>query len=335
MEARLKKQIVDCTNGFAPLGTRVRTKRSISIAVTPHTYLPEGELAQGWFPNLLRAFRRLASELEQEIKIPRSFASIGVGPGLDAIAAVELLNVDTLWLVDLHQDVVDLATYNVLGNCPGIEAPRVHGLVSDLCTGLLARDIRVDLLYENLPNLPASDITLSVDAMTASFFDSGKLAETPPAYSAYRLGLHYLFLAQASDALANDGSVVCCIGGRVKIQIVRSMFTQLGYVPHVLSFGLVRQFESEKVLAGYVTAESENGIEFTFYPYKEACEVVAKLRRAGADIDTVIEHPLLRRMAIGSTEARDLERQGHAIGHLGIVWRGVPTVECASSAGAV
>lgn len=316
--------MLDCTHGFAKLGKRVRTRDVLSIAVTPHTYLPDGELTQGWFPNIIQAFRRLALLLEQEAHNPKSFASIGVGPGLDAIAAVELLNVDTLWLLDLHEDVVALARDNVLANCPFVEPTRVQAFVSDLCEGLLLRGVQVDVLYENLPNLPTSEISLDVGAMTASFFEDRRLADVPAIYSAHRLGLHYLFLSQARKALAQHGSVVCCIGGRVPVHVVQSMFTQLGYTPEVLSFDMVRQFESEKVLDGYVEAEAEGGVEFRFYPYNEAREVVTELYVANADINAVTQHHRLKELSIRPAEARRLEQEGYAIGHLGIVWRGIP-----------
>lgn len=324
-EVRLSEQVVDCTDGFAVLGKRLRTRDAILISVSPHTYLPDGELAKGWFPNILGAFRHLAARLAQEGKSPHRFASIGVGPGLDAIAAVELLNVETLWLTDLHEDVVNLARSNVLENCLDLQPESVHGFVSDLCEGLIARGIKVDVLYENLPNLPASEISLGVGAMTASFFDNGRLAEIPATYSGHRLGLHYLVLNQARRVLTSQGSVVCCIGGRVKVHVIQSMFTHLGYTPEVLNFDIVRQFESDKVLAGYMEAEKENGVEFTFYPYDDAREVVGALLRGNADLDEVTQQ--LSGLAIGAAEARKLELAGRAIGHLGIIWRGVPRTQ--------
>lgn len=109
------------------------------------------------------------------------------------------------------------------------------------------------------------------------------------------------------------------------MHVIQSMFTQLGYTPEVLNFDIVRQFESDKVLAGYMEAEKENGVEFTFYPYDDAREVVGALLRGNADLDEVTQQ--LSGLAIGAAEARKLELAGRAIGHLGIIWRGVPRTQ--------
>src|SRR5437762_1782583 len=114
-----------------PIRNRVRTADRISVRLTEHTYLPEGELTQGWFPNILRAFGAVSGRRSAGQRAPERFASIGVGPGLDAIAAVEVLDVTELVLTDVHADVVELAKQNVLTNCPRIHPEGVQAFYSD------------------------------------------------------------------------------------------------------------------------------------------------------------------------------------------------------------
>jgi hypothetical protein len=315
---------MDCTAAFAGLGSRERSLASVSVQLTPHTYLPRGELTEGWFPNILGAFRELRAALAREGRRPKAFASIGVGPGLDAIAAVEILGVDRLYVTDVHQDVVDTARTNVLANCPGISAAHVTGMTGDLCEGLLAEQVRVDVLYENLPNLPTDARAVREGAMTASFFDAGRVSAVPEIYSRRRLGLHYLFLSQGRPVLTAEGCVVCCIGGRVPAALVRAMFVELGYRPEVINYEIVRQFESDKVLAAYADAERLGGDIFTFYPFYEAREALSRLRDSEpeATVDVAIQDPRLQSLAMDARQALAHENGGHAIGHLGMVWRG-------------
>lgn len=316
-------RVVDCSDAFAPIRNRVRTADTISIRLTEHTYLPDGELTQGWFPNILRAFGILSS-LRSVGQKPERFASIGVGPGLDAIAAVEMLDVTDLVLTDVHADVVELAKQNVLTNCPRIRPERVQAFYSDLCEGLIDRGVTVDLLYENLPNLPISDVAISEGVTTASFFGRDRMKAIPDLYGQHRLVLHYLFLQKAQRCLRPSGAVICCIGGRIPIAVVRSMFDMCGYVPDVLNYDMVRQFESEKVLAGYVEAEAESDIRFKFYPYAQGRRALVDLREQQVRIDDVFEHPRLRSIVLTATEAQQAEARGTAIGHVGVVWRGTP-----------
>lgn len=320
----LEHRVVDCTTAFAGLGKRVRIADTISVALTEHTYLPSGELTEGWFQNILRAYGALGAQHSAGGFAPRSFGSIGVGPGLDAIAAVEMLNVTDLVLTDVHDDVVELAKANVLANCPDIAPPRVQAFLSDVCSGLIQRQVKVDLLYENLPNLPLAEVEIGEGVTTASFFGRERMRSIPALFSTHRLVLHYIFLQQAHQCLTSRGAVICCIGGRIPIAVVRSMFDDCGYLPHTLNFDMVRQFESEKVLAGYVEAEAESGILFKFYPYDEGTRVLRELRDRGVTIDDVFDDDRLRSVTLSASQAQKAEASGTAIGHVGVVWRGVP-----------
>lgn len=46
----------------------------------------------------------------------QDFCSVGTGAGLDALAAIEILNAKNIVITDLHDDVVSLAHENILSN---------------------------------------------------------------------------------------------------------------------------------------------------------------------------------------------------------------------------
>lgn len=318
------RSVVDCTEAFSLFQPRQRTSATISVRITEHTYLPDGEQREGWFPNVARAFARLATLQAREGVSMESYASVGVGPGLDAIAAVEALGVRRLALMDLHRDVVEVAKDNVLGNCPSVTPDNVTAFVSDVCDELRARGIKSDVLYENLPNIPAGEVDLTAGVMAASFFRRAPESAVPEMYSRHRLALHYRFLRQARECLSERGVVVCCIGGRVPTRIVEAMFADCGLRPDILNFEMVRQFEAESVIAGYAAAEEREQLTFRFYPYKEARAVLDDIRARGWNVAEVLDAHQLQRLSISATEAQARLAAGGDVGHLGIVWRGRP-----------
>ncbi len=322
---RASPAAVDCTNAFDLFGRRQRTDSEIRIRITEHTYLPSGETREGWFPNIARGFLRLAERTAQDGRSLKSYASVGIGPGLDAIAAVEALGVRDLVLMDLHEDVVESAKENVLRNCPAIEPDHVCAFVSDLCTEMRRRDIRADVVYENLPNIPADDVDLEDGVTAASFFRRAPSVTIPDVYARHRLALHYRFLMQARECLTDTGVVVCCIGGRVPARVVEQMFINCGYSPDVLNFEMVRQFEAAGVVGGFAQAERREGLTFRFYPYRAGRAALEEIRtRDGESIGVVMDDPALQRLCMTAVEAEARLAAGEDIGHLGVVWRGRP-----------
>ena len=82
---------------------------------------------------------------------------IGTGAGLDALAAIEVLAPTRVLVTDLHHDVVAEAVRNIQENLLEPRAVQVEGMVGSLGTPLLDGQETVDLLYENLPNIPLPD----------------------------------------------------------------------------------------------------------------------------------------------------------------------------------
>src|SRR5260370_30406055 len=102
--------------------------------------------------------------------------------------------------MDLRQDIVNIAVENVRRNCiirPGNE---VTGYESDLCGALRRMGKRVDLIYENLPNLPAlKGLSLDHSALTASFYDDFAYAPIPQEYDRLMLCFVYGFFVVTSE----------------------------------------------------------------------------------------------------------------------------------------
>lgn len=299
-----------------------RAAKPAVITLNEHTYLPDGELTEGWFPNIARAFLALVSSRRQPVE---SYGSIGIGPGLDAILAAEILGARKMVLADIHEDVATLARQNVVRNCASVKEEDVFALGSDVCEALLAQGLQVEILYENLPNLPTVELDISDGVMSASFFQQRAELGPSSVYSRFRLSMHRRFLEQARSCITQAGAVICSIGGRVPFDLVRSMFTECGFKPQVLNFEMVRQFEADGVLPGYAQVEESEGIQFRYYPFAEARHALRDMRAEGlVSIDDAVADPRLQRICLSATEARTWHDTGRPIAHMGVVWLGSP-----------
>ncbi len=311
---------IDCTTFFDALNPRVRTRDKVSIEIDDHTYLPEGELLDGWLPRTREAFRLLARSAGEPARTYQSMGIVGCGPGVDAALAVELLDPTLLVLMDLRQDIVNIAVENVRRNCiirPGNE---VTGYESDLCGALRRMGKRVDLIYENLPNLPAlKGLTLDHSALTASFYDDSTYAPIPKEYDRLMLGLHYRFLVEARECLEPGGQVISCVGGRVPFGAIESMFLKLGYRPSLLVTDIVRQFEAERLLPQYSYLEQQTGMKFRFLPLEAGKATFAQLRDAGVASGSIAEELHRRGAFIDAHDANVRQMLGKHIGVVGFV----------------
>jgi methylase of polypeptide subunit release factors len=82
----------------------------------------------------------------------RRFATIGTGSGLDAIAALDLFNLEGLAITDLHPAVVQAATCNIKAASAGcgVLAKTVESLIArpgDLLDPLRDQIGQFDLIY--------------------------------------------------------------------------------------------------------------------------------------------------------------------------------------------
>jgi hypothetical protein len=110
--------------------------------------------------------------------------------------------------------------------------------------------------------------------------------------------------------------VLTAIGGRVPHDVVLALHRACGYRPELIAFDVKLQVEPGLVIPPYSRAETQSGVEFTFYA-PEAIELVAEGRRAGLDgrelADVVAGD--LRRLSMSAREAEDRTGRGQPVAH--------------------
>jgi len=288
------------------------TEKPIIITETSDTYPIKADIWNNWFPFAYLAFQRLAGK--QNVA---SFAAIGTGNGADAIGAMNIFgrDLETIIFTDISNAALEVSEQNVRKYSAGKKVIALNGF---LCRPLIQRGIKVDLIYENLPNIPDGE-EISGGYKQASLYNPSLLpAASDKRVRDYFLESHHSLLKQSKHAMNSGGSVICSIGGRVPNSLLKEMVEGLGYKYEESVAGFKRQTEPWEVLPGYAKAE-ENGVEFDFYKYGEAVSCLRSLGIknpfVGLSGDRLKD--LLAPFRISAMEALNLYGQNpdYAIGH--------------------
>ena len=177
-------------------------------------------------------------------------------------------------------------------------------------------DARFDLVYENLPNIPATaEVELELGINSGRFFDA-TACNGPEPFAGYLLALHYCCLREAWRHIRPGGGALTAIGGRMPDDVAFAMHRACGFLPELVAFDVKPQGEPDLVLPGYRRVEEERGLEFTFYA-AEAVELVAERRRSGLDGQQLVDavDGDLRRLSISAREAERRTRRGEQVAH--------------------
>jgi methylase of polypeptide subunit release factors len=301
--------VTDATAYLAPLPRR-RVRRPVRLRLTEHSYAPEPWAENEWLAVAFRAFRRVAA------RVPvRDALIVGTGNGLDALAAIEIFDLRSLTVTELYEESLAVARENVLAHVEASESPELRFHAGDLLSCVPA-DARFDLVYENLPNIPATpDLELERGVNTGRFFREDGV-DAPERFARHLLALHHRCLEEARPHVRPGGGVLTAIGGRVPNEVVFDLHRACGYEPELVAFDVKLQGEPGLVVPGYSRVEEEDGAEFTFYA-AEAVQAVARLRRIGLDGAELASAAAgeLRRLAMSAREAQRRCRRGEQVAH--------------------
>jgi hypothetical protein len=292
-----------------------RVRDRLRIAVVDRVFEPEtDDLDRDWVASVAApAFAILARR-----RAPgawRSFATIGTGVGLDALAAVELLGADEIGITDLFPDVVAAAERNIRANVRETVPLTLHAGAGDLIEPLGGLGVRFDAIWENLPNLPIDDPALIAVARTAASFVPPRPEPVPRFVAEALLVLHHLALADARDLLAPGGSVLSALGTRMSLRTLLDMSEMAGYAASFLTFGWKEQTSVEDVVGIYAALETRGLGPFRFYEAEHLAAVFAGLDPETAGREALAIERELEPARLGAVEALAAHRAGRRIGH--------------------
>lgn len=300
-----------------------RILRTLDVAVSNHAYLPKpDDPASDWVAHVaVPAFKLIRRLRGGRVE---SFCSIGTGSGLDVLAAVETLGATRAGFTDLLPEVVETAARNVAWNLiPGKDVVLEHG-AGDLLTPLRGFAPRYEVIYENLPNVPADDGVDVADARNSGHYLARRPEPIPERVRLQMLDLHYLALLQAKEFLAENGAVYSTLGARVELDVFRELGALAGYSSEIFTYAWKVQAEAQEVISGYAEKQAAGFGPFHFY-------FVDDLKAAFAGIPVEesgpraaeIERSLSPRR-LDSAAAWRAWKTGAAIGHTVAVLKSVP-----------
>jgi|GEM_PF-596656 len=283
---------IDFSQNFlysSPKGVELKSiKSQIEIEVDDEMYCP---IRKADDPHFFRndwtalAFRSFNIVNSRKSKIT-SLCVMGTGSGLDTIGAIETFSPKNVVITDYDWKLVERALWNIRQNVIDPGAINIKEIGCSFFENRAKfKDSKFDLIYENLPNIPDELITYDEHAPYGSFIPKCNRLElvgkVPEKYKYFLLTSHYIFLQQAKEFLAKDGIVICCIGGRVKSEIIEELFYEQGYKSEVILYDFKRQNEAGTNLAGYSQWENEMlykrfNSKFIFYPYSDTLAFLEK-----------------------------------------------------------
>ncbi|MFE2425072.1 class I SAM-dependent methyltransferase [Streptomyces hokutonensis] len=301
---------------FFRLEETTRIKPSIGLKLSDRSYLPKADQPRAdWVASVaVPAFKTLA---RMGFLAPR-FCTVGTGAGLDVLAAVEILKARTVGFTDLHEDVLDYAHENVRSNLLDQDIELLGG-AGDILAPLAGQLSDVDVIYENLPNIPMAESGDLADGQTSSTFISARSEEVPSFVEKYLMTLHYLALQQARPFLRVGGRVLSSIGGRVPLPEALAMSRAAGYNSSILTYTWKVQSEPDEVVGGYARWEREGLGPFHFYPVGLLRSTFQGVSAATAGAQALEIEEALAPHSIPASDALALVEKGEEVGHTVVI----------------
>jgi SAM-dependent methyltransferase len=305
-------ELVVSPGEFFQISDTERIRSSIGLRLSDHSYLPKADDPRAdWVASVaVPAFKTLA---HMGVLAPR-FCTIGTGAGLDALAAVEILQARTVGFTDLHEDVLAYARENIRGNLLNEDVELIGG-AGDLLAPLAGRLSEIDVVYENLPNIPVSGNEDLAEGQTSSTFITERSEEVPGSAQKNLLTLHYLALQQAHALLRVGGRVLSSIGARVPLSEIMALSGAAGYNGTILTYTWKVQSEPADVVGGYAQWEREGLGPFHFYPVGVLRDAFEGLSPAAAGAQALKLEASLAPFEMSALQALSLVEKGERVGH--------------------
>lgn len=295
---------------------------TLAIEVSPRAFLPRfDDLQADWVASVAVPAFKLIRRRQGALA---SFASIGTGTGLDALAAIETLSATRVGITDVHDDVVRTASANITDNLLNPSAITLEAGFGDLLSPLAHLKPRYDLIYENLPNVPINDAAQIASERTSSGHVPPRAEPVPEFVQRQLLTLHFLALKQARDFLAPGGAVLSMLGGRVPLDAFHQMAQAAGFRSEIYTYSWKVQADAEPMTRGHAEQQRAGYGPFHFYPIKRLQEVFAGIDLAHSGERAHELEAALAPDRLDATAAHAAVLRGEKIGHTAVALRSQP-----------
>jgi len=322
---------VDVSPLFRAAGLETRGLQPIHETSKMYPF-KNGDVTQNWSYFMISGLRKLQETLVQNYqKLPENIGIVGIGSGVEGIAAARIFHesIRRLFVTDIDQKILEGAVSNIKRNVD-TKKVEVVGHVGSFAEPLEAKEVQLDLIAGNVPNLPsAQDQKLRSGADLGTFMPRGLYEKyTPPEkFVKWALGAQYAYLTSASRVVREGGSALTLVGGRFPLPLVKELFEAAGFgSSNEVIAGYKEQTEPEPDFKGYSKFEAGfTDVSFDFYVQKAAEQILANAnienptsRHTGVQIKGVLKDQ--RKSALA---ALVLYPQGISCGHTVHLFQGV------------
>jgi hypothetical protein len=318
------------TINITPLFQRVGLDDgTVSILETPGMYPYKERVEDNWAYYSAFGFKELKARLMTEGKTIQHLGIVGIGSGVEGILAAQVFSPELRELVisDVDNEVLQGAVQNIKSAAQGIPM-QVTPVRGSFAEPMMELPSKVDILFGNIPNLPATgNEDLSLGPEKGTFLAESLYAgyQPPQKYIQWALGAQYAYIQSSRKALVPGGSVVTELGGRVPLPIIKDLFTENGFNIQEVLVGFKEQTEALMDFGGYYRFEKEYGVEFDFYLYKESLALMQErglsnpVRGLGGEEFKLLLSPY----KVTAGQAIELYNRGIAVGHMVHIFRGI------------
>jgi SAM-dependent methyltransferase len=317
---------VDVSPLFEKAGLAVRA----TIKETPRMYPYKEKIEENWAYYTAVGMQKFRELLTKEGKSVKDAAIVGIGSGVEGIAAGHVFrdSLKHLVVTDIDTEVLSGARENIRQGTEGIRY-NLSTFFGSFCEPIEEAEIKVDYIHGNIPNLPSTgkeDLRFGAEKGTFVPPDRFENYYPPQEYVRWALAAQYAYMQSAAHVLKKGGSFTTELGGRVPLHLVRDMFTQEGLCdPSEVIVGFKQQTEALIDFEGYHRLERAHGVEFDFYRYDDGRNLLEKRGIANPTCEVSGDEmkKMLSNFRVSAGEAIDLHHQGVPVGHTVHIFRGI------------
>jgi hypothetical protein len=321
-----KGKEIDLSSFLGAVGLAGKKDGMIRIFETPGMYPHKEKAEDNWSYFTAYGFQQLQKILKSEEKVLRTLAIVGIGSGVEGILAAKIFKPELIKMVitDIDSEVVYDSFQNI--NNAILTDTILIPLIGSFCEPMVRINLATDLIYGNIPNLPAAGEDLSRGPEKGTFVPASLYEGYEPGaeFISWALGAQFAYLQSAKKVISEGGSVVTALGGRMPMDIVEKLFVSCGLKSQEVAVGFKEQTEAFIDFQGYHRLEQEYGVSFEFYLYRESMELIKRrmIRNPSSKISGVEMKALLERFKVSAGEALSLYEKGIPVGHTLLILRG-------------
>jgi hypothetical protein len=249
------------------------------------TYAVDPDPLGNWFLYAVRAFQTWQRRIDNQHGHVDTFATIGTGPGWDAVGAYHAFRCGRIIATDSERRVINIARHNILGNTC-LTPQEVLTDEGDICEPLRRHGIhKVDVAFANLPVLEGDNDQVEQPQGQASFTSTAQMTHVPTRWRKNGNAMNWRFVDEIRPHLHQGGVAMIIYGARREMRDVPDLFEACGLESFELHADFKVQSQYDVVVPEFAEIEKRQDIKIKFYEVEPSRKVLQEQKvKHGATI---------------------------------------------------